>query len=230
MKSIALVALAACGATTDAPVKPDLREQVKAAHARMHGRFEASGRMQIAIGVGDLARAQVEAREIVARTEPDFLPEWQAYADEISTAAHAVAATTDTVSAAKATGTLGAACGRCHLAMSAKLVFAVELPPVQPSNPRLASQMATHQWAASRMWEGLVAPDDARWLQGARALGESRIAITAGGPESDVSQIHLLAARAQQPGGIHERGALYGELLGACAHCHFVIRDGTRRP
>ncbi|MEO8701651.1 MAG: hypothetical protein ABI867_16515 [Kofleriaceae bacterium] len=230
--TLALALVIGCAAYADPPPKQDLVENVKAAQHRMHVRFEATRRMQIAIGLGDLERAHAEAKIIDALVEPDFLPAWQSYVDQIRAAARDVAATQDTVAAAKAAGKLGAACARCHQALSAKLVFPTDPPP--PADPRLASQMFTHQWAATRMWEGLVAPDEPRWLQGARTLAGSRIAIAEGGPNTphlgdDVSRMRLLATRAQQPADKQDRGALYGDLLGACAHCHFVIRDGVKR-
>jgi cytochrome c553 len=228
MKWIALaVVLGSCTTHKDPAAKPDLGERLRAAHVRMHGRFEASDRMQIAIGLGDLERARAEAREIMTRTEPDFLPEWQAYADEIAGVARGVAATQDTVEAAKAAGKLGGVCGRCHLAMSAKVTFAVEPPP--PPGDRLAAVMRSHQWAGLRMWEGLVGPDDERWRQGSRALVESRIAADPTAAGGDIAQMHQLATRAEHAEK-QERGTLYGELLATCAHCHAAIRDTAKRP
>ena len=206
-------------------------EKVQAAQVRMHQRFEAARRMQLAIGLGSLNRAHDEAGLVDAMREPDFLPEWQPYVDNIRSAARGVMAAKDTVAAARTAAQLGRQCARCHEASHARIAFAKEVPP--PRDPKLTSQMFTHQWAAARMWEGLIAPDEDRWLQGARTLAESRQALVAEGGRGslgladDVARMRLLATRALKPGSGDDRAVLYGELIAACAHCHFVIRDAV---
>lgn len=200
----------------------DLADKVRAARERMHRRFESSQRMQYAIAIGQLERARSEAKLIDSLKEPDALPEWRSYIDRIRAAARDVVAAKDTAAAARSSAELGRECARCHEAGKTRVVFP-KLPAPAADKP----QMASHAWAAARMWEGLIGPDDERWLLGARRLAETKVDLTAESGElgiaDDVSRMRLLARRAgdQQ----QDRASLYGDLLATCAHCHFVIRD-----
>lgn len=202
----------------------DLVDKVRAARERMHKRFEASGRMQHAIALGQLDRARAEARVVNELEEPDALPAWRDHIDRIRAAARKVATAEDTVSAARSSAFMGRQCARCHEAGATRVVF-----PKLPAEGSAATQMASHGWAAARMWEGLIGPDDGRWLLGARKLADAKITITAEsgtlGIADDVSRVQLLARRATEPRSQDERSTLYGDLLATCAHCHFVIRD-----
>lgn len=113
-----------------------------------------------------------------------------------------------------------------HLATSAKIVFAKDPAPTDQN--RLAAQMAGHQWAAARMWDGLIGPSTERWLDGARKLAKSSLMITAEsdqlGIADDAARVRLLANRALKT-KIGDRPELYGELLATCAGCHHAIRD-----
>jgi cytochrome c553 len=220
-----LIFVVGCEALSAAP--PDLADKVRDAHDRMHQRFDASRRMQQAIALGRLERAHDEAKLVDFLEEPDALPEWREYIDRVRASARSVVATKNLGDAARATGRLGRECARCHEAGKTRIVFAKLSPP--PEDPRLAPQMASHAWAAERMWEGLIGPDDARWQLGARRLAAAKVGITAEdgslGIADDVSRMHLFARRALVPQSQTDRAQLYGELLATCAHCHAVIRD-----
>ncbi len=201
----------------------DLADKVRDARERMHRRFEASQRMQYAIAVGQLDRARSEAESVNALEEPDALPQWRDHIDRIRAAAREVVATKDLVAASKASARLGQQCANCHVAGKSRIVFA------KPTPPPASSQMASHAWAAARMWEGLIGPDDERWLLGARRLSEAKVTLTAEdgslGIADDVARMKLLARRALDPKTQPDRAGLYGDLLATCAHCHFAIRD-----
>lgn len=224
MRILLVLALAGCEVLAG---PPDLADQVRDARDRMHKRFDATTRMQRAIALGQLERAREEARLVDALDEPGILPEWKPYIDRIRGAARDVAAAPDTVQAARSTARLGRQCASCHEAMKARIVF--PKPPAPLPGVKLQTQMASHEWAAARMWEGLIAPDDARWLDGARRLAEARIDVTAEagslGIADDAARVRLFARRAQTPRSQSERADLYGDMLATCAHCHFVIRD-----
>ncbi len=225
--SIVLLALglAACEATGDRDPK-SLADRVVAARERMHERYKAASAMQQAIGLGDLDRVRAEARRIAVQPEPDFLPEWRPYLDEIRGAAERVATSNDPVTCAKTMAQLGRACARCHEATEANIKFPRERAPSR-------DDMASHQWAAARMWEGLIASSDDRWLAGARTLAGARLTLTAESGElgiaDDAARTKMLAARALKLGDRDERSILYGDLLATCAHCHASIRDRVLR-
>ncbi|HEU0031458.1 MAG TPA: hypothetical protein VFQ53_12555 [Kofleriaceae bacterium] len=227
---VALAGLAGCEATAAPPPPQTFAQKLAAVRQHMHVRFAASSGVQLAIALSDLDRAHADARTIAALDEPDVLPEWKPYVDHIRTSAAQIAQTKDTVVASKALAQLGGKCAECHRAVpGAKVVFP-KLP--HPSDdPKLALQMAHHEWAAARMWEGLIAPSDERWLDGAKELSTARLTIAAeGGKENlgianDVAKVRLLATRAIKAKSPDDRVAIYGELLGTCAHCHYTIRD-----
>jgi cytochrome c553 len=206
-----------------------LVEKIVAARERMHARYAATTNIENAIVFSDLPRAQAEARFVASLEEPDALPEWRPYIDAIRASADQVAASKDTMTAAKTMAVLGRRCAACHEAVPAKIVF--PKVPAPTDDPKLVRQMLGHQWAAARLWEGVIGPSPERWTDGARALANSRFAIAAeGGPGSpgiadDVARMHLLANRALTAKTPDTRSELYGQLLATCARCHYTIRD-----
>jgi hypothetical protein len=227
MHVVFLISAIVAGCTTATSPQPNLADQVSSARTRMHQRFEASRRMQLAIALGKLDLARVEAATIASLDEPDMLPEWRPYVENIRAAARNIRDTQDTIGAARASAVLARECAKCHEASKSKVVLPAEQQP--PADDRLASQMFLHQWAAARMWDGLIAPSDERWRQGAKLLAEAPLAITAEsgalGIADDVSRVRLLAKRAQDSTSQDEHAEIYGELLTRCSHCHSVIRD-----
>ena len=228
MRTLAvLVCLAACQVTHELD---DLARTVQEVRARMHVRFAATQRVGVAIALSDLTRAHEEARLIAKLDEPEVLPEWQPYVDNVIAAARQIELTKDTVAAANMTALLGRRCAQCHVALRARIKFPKEPAPI--TDRKLATNMASHQWAASRMWEGLIGPSDDRWLEGARLLSGARWSIVAEGdvpPElgvaDDVARVRLYASRAIAAKTQDDRATIYGELLGTCARCHHAIRD-----
>ena len=225
-----LLVLSACG-LGESDADRSLGEKVLAVNEHMHARFKGTSAIATAIALSDLQRAHDEAKGVAALDEPDLLPQWQPYIEGIRAAASRIVDTDDTMAAATALADLGARCAKCHAASGAKLVFPKTSPPGDVL--KLPSQMASHQWAAARMWEGLIAANDARWKTGANALATSRLAITAEAAEpghdlgiaDDAARVHLFAARAAKAGSIDDRAQLYGQMLATCAHCHATIRD-----
>ena len=226
----ALLCLAGCTAAADTP-RSDLPTMVREVRDRMHARFAASRRIEHAIAFGNLELAHREAGSIVKLEEPELLPEWRPYLDQIRATARQIELAPDLVATAKMSALLGRRCAQCHEAASAKIVFPKEAPP--PAGVKLPSHMAGHQWATSRMWEGLIGPSSDRWLEGARAMTKAPLAIVAEGdnlsPDTavsgDVARLRLLGTRAQVAKTQDDRANLYGDLLATCARCHAKIRD-----
>lgn len=229
MRSCSLLITVACAlAGCEAAADPSgLADQLIAIRDRMHTRFAATSNIRTAIALGDLERVHAEARVIAQLDEPDMLPQWQPYVANISDAAAQITTSTSTVGAARTLAALGRRCAQCHEAAGAKIAFARVPSPVR--DVKLASEMADHQWAAARLWEGLIGPSQPLWLAGANGLADARLAVTAESGElgvaDDVARVRLLARRAQRARTGDDRAQLFGELLGTCAHCHFTIRD-----
>lgn len=222
---IVFALVAGCGLLDDAP--RSLSEKVTRAREHMHQRFASTTAIGHAIAFGDLERARSDARTVADLDEPDVLPQWKPYFENLKSAAAQVADADDLASAANALAEVGRRCARCHEATDAKLVFARQTMPLDTR--ALPKQMASHEWAVERMWEGLVANDDARWQDGTSALATARLAITAESGElgiaDDAARVRAFATQARKAGNVDDRARLYGQLLSTCASCHAKIRD-----
>jgi hypothetical protein len=89
--------------------------------------------------------------------------------------------------------------------------------------------MARHQWAADRLWEGMVGAADESWQAGLDVL--ARAPLPSPSPSADqvvlATRLQRLAehARATLPTeGLDQRAATYGEILVVCAGCHATRR------
>jgi len=194
-------------------------------HMREH--FAAVSELQRAIARGHLDEAKQLADWLGSHDET-LLDGWQPYVDELKAAAAAVHDAKDLPVAAALAGRLARACSKCHEARSATVAFA--WLPAPDDQPTLETQMKRHQWAAARMWEGLVGPSDELWDQGTRTLAATQLDLVAAGG-SGRGDITALARRvselAKQGAKItdqDERARWYGELLSTCAGCHTLAR------
>ena len=222
MKVALLLAIAAC---SDIDAQPNYGETVAAAQQRMHERFKALGRAEQAVVTSDVGRVHAEAQTLMSLEEPDVLAKWKPFFEAVRDAARPLAEAKDPIAAGKLVAEVGRRCANCHEATKARIPLE-QLAEPKPDQ-HLATQMIRHQWAATRMWEGLIAPSQDRWNEGARMLAEAPLTITAEssqlGIENDVAKVRLLARRALDPKT--DRPQVYGELLATCAHCHATIRD-----
>ena len=96
--------------------------------------------------------------------------------------------------------------------------------------------MQRHQWAADRMWEGLIGPSDLSWSRGGNLLFESPLhpeALDAGASDDATltmaRRIHQLAANATTVSDPAGKAEIYAEFLANCAACHTELEDGPAR-
>jgi hypothetical protein len=191
----------------------------------MAAHLDAAAALQAAIAQGRLG----DAREVAAwfaTHDMDVSHEWRPFLDEMRYAALRVRQARDLPTAGLELGRIARACGACHVAMGARPRFAPAPMPV--GDP---TQMVRHQWAAARLWEGLVGPDDARWRDGAHVMTTARFAIGAsvhGKPNADVIELgeglHAQAREALSTTGLAARAKLYGAMMDTCASCHAIVR------
>lgn len=216
-----------------APAAPPADAAVVAIDAGLKGHmrdhFAAVSDLQRALARGHLDQAKEDARWIVEHEEPDQLATWAMDVNAMKQAARDVLAAPDVPTAAAHVSHLGRSCSRCHEQTAAVVTFAWEEPPGETSS--LASQMQRHQWAARRLWEGLVGPNDGVWKHGAQVLATTQLDTTAasgGSPRADVTElaarVRALATKATTLDEQDDRAALYGELLSTCAGCHALVR------
>ena len=198
-------------------------------HMREH--FASIAELQRATARGRLATAKADALWLVDHDEPAKLAAWRPFVTEMRQAALEFMATRDLPSAAAVASRLGRTCSRCHEATSAVVTFAWETPP--PDAPNLPAQMKRHEWAAARLWEGLVGPSDTMWRGGAGVLATTRLDVRAASgsatpPRGDVEAlakyVRELATTATGIDDQDARAKLYGELLSTCAGCHALVR------
>ena len=234
--SLALVlAAAACQSTPPAPppqtpptAMATFATKLQAVLQRMHDRFTFAHQSERAIADGNLALARASARVVRNLDEPDASREWQPFLVSVRDAARQIELAGNASDAATATGTLGMRCAQCHVAIAAK----VKLAELARPDPNRAPDMLDHQWASELMWEGVIAPDPERWLRGAAALETVPLDAVATsltpryqGDTDDVTRIRTFARAARDATTLEDRATLFGQMLGACVHCHQVIRD-----
>ena len=225
---LAALAVVACScetgpAPTHRPVAPsgtpthDMRKAMRA-------HFEAAVEVQRAVAHGQLTTARDTASWLVAHAAPRT--------DDLIAAARQISEARDVSAAGARTGELAYACSTCHLASTARPTF--RFPPEPEAVPGIEAQMQRHQWAAARLWEGVIGPDDAAWFAGARAMATATIdlaATTHAKPNSDVvgyaETMRELATRATETSNRRARAELYGAMLNTCASCHAVVRPNT---
>ena len=113
------------------------------------------------------------------------------------------------------------ACARCHVATQNVPVF--KMPSqAPPDRPAMDAQMARHQWAADRLWEGIVGASDAHWRAGLYVLATSPLPHTTTKAPDIALRMQQLARKAlDEPAPtLDARAETYGDLLVTCAACH----------
>jgi len=205
-------------------------------HMKEH--FAAVRVIQRAIVTARLEVARERARWIADHDEHSDLDGWKPHVDGMRAAARELAAATDLETAARFTAKLGRRCAACHEARTAVVAFPWE--PEPENVPGLTAQMKRHEWAAERLWEGIVGPSDQLWRSGAETLFAARLDVDVAAKRGDATEVkaaaarlHALADEARRTNDTPERAKLYGDLLSTCAGCHALARDpaqGTTDP
>lgn len=189
--------------------------------------FVHAAALEQAVIDGDLEAVATQAKWIVDELPKDKLPEpWQPHLERMQSVAKRAAAAEDLAAAGVAAGELVGTCGACHRSTGKGPKFG-ELSPV-PEGEDTKTRMARHQWAASRMREGMVGPSDDRWTAGASAVSEAPpkpcpIPDDYVLPKETLDlreKIYEIGAKALETTSPEERAAVYGEYLTTCAGCH----------
>ena len=200
-------------------------DDVSAVQKRMHLRLAAVTHIATAIALGDLPRAQSEAKLLMVIEEPVGLTPWRPFLERIRIAAANVANAKDLDATAGAATELAAQCGNCHMLVAGQ----AHVPPLPAriQGKTLAQQMAQHQWAAALMWDGLVGPSDERWRQGARTLSTIRIDLAERQLALGiwVSRVRAQAKAALNPPSGDARALMLREMLVNCVGCHRAMRE-----
>lgn len=208
--------------TTTAPPRRTVRRTPQA----MRDHFKSGVLIRDALIAGDLALAQWNATWL-AEHEPDpGIESWSPLMTDLRARARKIAEAPDLATAAAATAGLALECGRCHKANGASPRFVESDPRVAASGPR--PHMLEHQWAAERMWEGLIGANETTWNRGVTGLavaplGQDEIFTNATATEriaALAADVHTLGADGKRVQSWPERATVFGHLLATCATCH----------
>lgn len=221
--SLALLGLAPC--PRDGAQPPASREEVQ---AQMKTHFEEVSRIKDAVIDGDLETAREQASWVAGNERPAHYPVgWRPQVSELIKAAERTADAPDIETAARRTANLAAACGRCHRANNVQPRFPNAMEPELSDDVK--AQMERHQWAADRLWEGLVGPDDGAWHRGTELFPPTVCAddFEIDGAIADAmrelcTDIEVLGDQAADAKAPESRVKIYGQLLTTCAACHNV--------
>jgi mono/diheme cytochrome c family protein len=195
----------------------------------MYAHFDRAGEVHDALVRGRLDRARPGAEWLATHQEPRMLPEGS---DQIGALmkmyAQNVREAEDLQEAAHATAQMGRTCGDCHRQYGVSPRFLVGTAP--PSGSGARAEMSRHVWAAERMWEGLVGPEDYAWTSGAAALKEGwlnpRDVVSDAGDRERVRdlvrQVYTLGVQADRATTPEDRARIYGEFLTTCIDCHVL--------
>ncbi len=194
-------------------------------HMREH--FAQVEATRLAVIGGDLDAARERARWLARHEATEGISEgWEQHVMQMQLAAQRVVEASEVAAAAAATAEMGAICGGCHQGMDEGAQFTFVAPP--PEEAGVVAHMLRHQWAAERLWEGLVGPSDEAWARGVAALSEAPLQPTESPEEVETlaSRVHELGARAGEVTGFIDRAKVYGDLLTTCAQCHRLMDAG----
>ncbi len=196
----------------------------------MHEHWERITGIQAALIRGDLGAVREPAEYLATHPTPASLPgQWEEYVGSMRAAARAVLEAKDFAAAADATSLMGNACGSCHMDNGIDVRFDITDPPGFEMDT--TSHMLRHQWAADRMWEGLVGPSEPAWARGIDAMLEAPLTpheLKGGGDQPEkirnmAKRVHQLAGNGMMATGGNEKAEIYGEFLANCANCHTAL-------
>lgn len=193
------------------------QQQTPTTRTYMLNHFADSVRVREAIIAGKLADAQAAAAAVASDPwSPRLRGDYRAHVQAVRDSARAVQQAGSLPAAAAALGKLGETCAMCHLK------FGGPGSPVAPVqlNGQADLGMLAHALATDRLWQGLSAPSDETWRNGARAL------LDAPALDSDVADVaaaarHLRELAQQGTGAVaSQRGKIFGNVVATCAACH----------
>jgi hypothetical protein len=212
---VTLAAIAACARQPETPAE----------HMQEH--FAHVERVRDAVMAGDLDAARRPAEWLAGHEVMDGIPTgWEQHVTQMRRLAQMVVDAQDFAAAASATADMGGLCGGCHQSLDEGAQFTIVVVPSEESG--VIAHMLRHEWAADRLWEGLIGPSDESWRVGAEALGEAALEPQDTPEEVGVlaRQVHELGAQAAETFGFTDRAALYGRLITSCARCHELMEAG----
>jgi hypothetical protein len=189
--------------------------------------------MRDAVTRADLDAAKREAKTLAdLRVEGGAAPAWRERLAAMNVAASRVAGAKDLAESSRALSAVARTCGDCHATLGGPHLV-VDEPPENAPGP-VVPRMQRHQWAAARLWDGLVGPSNRSWRAGATVLMDAPLEpeiLTPGrSPVPAIgalaSSVHDLGRKARVVEAPADRGAIFGELMSTCSACHQRLGGG----
>lgn len=193
----------------------------------MKEHFVQAVQIKQAVIDGDLDAVAEPARWLAEDLDAESLPKpWKPYLDAMQASAKKAGEAEDLPTAALAAGELVGACADCHATTGKGPTFGE--PGKVPQGEDTTARMLRHQWAADRMWEGIVSNSETHWKLGTHAISE-KPPEPCPIPGDDIlpkdildlrEKIYELGPKAAEAKDRTTRTKLYGEYLQTCAGCH----------
>lgn len=209
-------------------------EERSAVAEHMHDHLTRITTIKAAIIAGKLEDVREPAIWLADHEEVAELPaDFERYITQMRAYARQVVEARDLKSAAVSVSRMAKTCGNCHLVNHVNLEFGYDNAPRQDLED-VVTHMQRHQWAADRLWEGLIGPSNHAWDRGTDMLIDVPLDpsdVTVSTEHAD--EISSIARRIHALGGIgtetktpDARSELYAEILGLCANCHMLLDRG----
>ena len=213
----------------DEAASDDSEEKSEEALA-MHERFLAVNSIRDAVIEGDLALVKQRAEALANNEELlSVFADWGAGTKKMKIEIEKVAASSDLPSASVHIAATARACGRCHESLGVATLDDQSGQPPKESDD-IGGVMRQHHWAIGRMWDGLVAPSDISWMQGAKSLAEiaSQAQQLPKAKSNDklpplLLEVEKLAVEAAKSVTNPEKTQVFGQLLTTCSGCHDMM-------
>jgi mono/diheme cytochrome c family protein len=214
---------------------PEIRSAVSILAGEMQDHERHGVALRDAVERGDLADARREAKVLAdLRLAAGDDPEWRREVEALNAAARAESTATDVDAASRGLSTVARACGDCHRSLGPVAIVG----DLVADDGGVIPLMKRHEWAATKLWVGLVVPSDNAWQVGAAMLAEAPVApelLTPGkSPAPRVvalaRAVHDLALRASRAQSTEDRVHVYADLVATCSGCHQWLGGGPESP
>lgn len=209
-------------------------EDRSAVAEHMHEHLTRITAIKSAIIAGKLEDVREPATWLADHETAVGLPkDFESYIVKMKRYANQVIEAQDLTFAAVSVSNMAKTCGNCHLVNDVRLAFGYDRRPREDLSD-VITHMQRHQWAADRLWEGLIGPSDAAWNRGTDMLLDAplRPEDVADAPAINgklskiVRRIHALGGIGTETRTPDARSELYAEILGLCASCHTLLGSG----
>ncbi len=238
-KNILWLALILVLALVAVAFRPSLAQVVSeedrsAVAVHMHEHLTRISTIKSAIVAGKLEEVREPATWLAEHETAAGLPaEFESYVIQMRSYARHVIEAPNLTAAAESVSNMAKTCGNCHLVNDVNLEFGYDRKPREDVED-VVTHMQRHQWAADRLWDGLIGPSNSAWNRGVDMLIDVPLApedVTA--TTAHFSEMGSITRRIHALGGIgtetvtpDARSELYSEVLSLCARCHTLLGRG----